>query len=218
MYGSIRYRWELMPISCQPVHTVAVDIDAGVGGGDAFEQTKQEGGPGDVQRPPVTENHHGQRQKAEARHVAVGGAVGGGQGVHKAAHTRQRTGDGGADIAHLVDIDAQRVRRLRILTAGPQPQAEAGLIENDGQDDEQDDADVGSQIDLHPETSRRRSQDRSFLSMPKVDFRIMNQRSGVAGSQLQGVLVGDDTDAETAPEPEPSGSGPCRRWSGPPAG
>ena len=26
---------------CQPVHTVAVDIDAGVGGGDAFEQAKQ---------------------------------------------------------------------------------------------------------------------------------------------------------------------------------
>ena len=44
----------------------------------------------------------------------------------------------------------------------PQPQAEAGLIENDGQDDEQDDADVGSQIDLH---QKRLAEEAKILSL-----------------------------------------------------
>ena len=89
-----------------------------------------------IQRLPVTKDHNRQRQEAEARHIAVGRTVGGGHRVYKAAHTGQRAGNGGAGIAHLLYIDAQRIRRLGVFTTGPQPQAKAGLIQNNGQNDE----------------------------------------------------------------------------------
>ena len=72
----------------QRVHTVAVDVDAGVGRRDALEQTEEDRGARDAQRFPVAEDHDGQREEAEARHVAVGGAVGGGQRIDKAAESR----------------------------------------------------------------------------------------------------------------------------------
>ena len=75
---------------CQEIHTVAVDVDAGVRGRHALEEAEQQRGSGDVQRLPVAEDHHGQRQETEACHVAVGGAVGGSQGVDEAAQERSR--------------------------------------------------------------------------------------------------------------------------------
>ena len=53
----------------QQEHAVAVDVDAGICRGDALEQAKQQGRPGDVQRLPVAEDHDGQRQEAVAANV-----------------------------------------------------------------------------------------------------------------------------------------------------
>ena len=52
----------------------------------------------------------------------------------------QHAGDQYAGIAHLVDVDAHGVRCLRMLAAGAQTQAEAGLVQHDIADDEQHDA------------------------------------------------------------------------------
>ena len=60
----------------QEIHAVAVDVDAGVRGRHALEEAEQQRGSCDVQRLPVAEDHNGQRQEAEARHIAVGRAVG----------------------------------------------------------------------------------------------------------------------------------------------
>ena len=43
--------------------------------------------------------------------------------------TAQEAGDQHTGIAHLVDVDTHGVRRLRMLTAGAQPQTEAGLVQ-----------------------------------------------------------------------------------------
>ena len=132
----------------QQEHTVTVDVDGAVSSSNALKQTKQQRSGCNVAGLPVTEDHNRQSQEAEACHIAVGGAVGSGQGVNEAAHTGQRAGNGGTGVAHLIDIDAQRVRSLGILTTGTEPQAEAGLVQDDGQDDKQNDADIGCQIDL----------------------------------------------------------------------
>ena len=60
--------------------------------------------------------------------------------VGQAADGTQCTGDDDACIAHLIDVDAHGVRCLRMLAAGTQTQAEAGLVQHDIADDEQDDA------------------------------------------------------------------------------
>ena len=70
---------------CQPVHTVPIDVQAGIGCGDALEQAKEQGCSGDVQRFPVAEDHNRQRQEAEAGHIAVGAAVGSGVAVGSGA-------------------------------------------------------------------------------------------------------------------------------------
>ena len=85
----------------------------------ALEKPEEDGCARDVQGLPVAEDHDGQGQEAEARHVAGGGAVGGGEGVDEAAHARQGAGDGGAGVAHLLDVDAQGVGGLGVLAAGP---------------------------------------------------------------------------------------------------
>ena len=179
----------------QPVHAVAVDVQAGVGRGNALEQAEQQRCSGDIQRLPVTEDHNRQRQEAEACHVAVGGAVGGGQGVDEAAHAGQRAGNGGAGVAHFVDIDAQTVRCLGILTAGAQPQAKPGLVQNDGQDDENQNADIGRQVHLVDEGFAQEADVHVFLD---AEGGLLNHEpgGGVAGSHLQSVLVGENPHQE----------------------
>ena len=179
----------------QHKHTVTVDIDAGVRGGDTFEQAEQQGCTGDVQGLPVTEDHNRQGQEAEACHLAGGGTVGGGKGVHKAAHTGQGTGDGGTGIAHLVHIDAQRVGSLGIFTAGAQPQTKAGLVEQNGQDDKQDDADISGQIGLINEGGAEEAH-LLAASVSKEALFDHEVAGRVALRHLQGVLVGHDADEE----------------------
>ena len=179
----------------QHIHTVPVDVDAGIGGGNALEEAKEQGGTGNVQRLPVAEDHNRQSQEAKACHVAVAGAVGGGQGVDKAAHACQSTGDGGAGIAHLVDIDAQTVCRLRILTAGPEPQTEAGLVEQNGHDEEEQNADIGGKIDLIQEGL---SQKADVLALGNAEGGFFQHKpgGGIAGLHIQDVLTVDDPDEE----------------------
>ena len=178
----------------QQIHPVAVEVDGGIGGRHALEQAEQQGRPRDVQRLPVAEDHDGQGQEAEAGHLAGGGAVGGGQGVDKAADARQRPGDGGAGVPHLVDVDAQGVRRLGILAAGAQPQAELRLIEDDGQQHEQQDAHIGGRIDPVEEGLAQKAQ---IVVPAEAQIRLtQHEPAGGVAVDAQGVLVGDDPDEE----------------------
>ena len=179
----------------EQIHAVAVDVEAGVGRGDALEQAEQQRRARDVQRLPVAEDHDGEGQKAEARHVAVGRAVGRGQRVDEAAHTGQRAGDGRAGVAHLVDVDAERVCRLRIFAARAQAQAKARLVQQDRQDDEQQDAHIGGEIHFI---------DKGLPEEAEVDGLVDAERAlfdhepagRVAAGHVEGVLVGDDADEE----------------------
>ena len=74
-----------------------------------------------------------------------------GTGCHRVGQTAdaaQETGDQHASVAHLVDIDAHRVRCLGMLAAGAQAQAKAGLVHDDIGHDKQDDGDGSSQIEI----------------------------------------------------------------------
>ena len=176
-------------------HAVAVYVDARVGRGDALEEAEEQRAARDVQRLPVAEDHDREGQEAEARDVAVGGAVRGGERVDKAAHAGQRAGDGGARVAHLVDVDAQRVRGLRVLAAGAQPEAEARLVQDYRQDDEQQYADVGREVGLVYEGG---AEEAHLVGAPVAEHRLLYHEpaGGVAGGHGHGVLVGDDADEE----------------------
>ena len=179
----------------QQIHAVTVQVQAAVGRCDTFEEAKEQRRPGDIQRRPVAEDHNSQSQEAEARHIAVGGAVGGGQGIHKTAHACQSTGNGSTGIAHLIDVDAQAVRRLGILTAGPQPEAEAGLVEDHRQDNKQQDADIGCQIHLVQEG---RPQETDVLILGNAEGGFFQHKPGgrITGGHLQGILVGQNSNQE----------------------
>ena len=179
----------------QPIHAVAVNINGRIGSRNALEQAEQQRCTGNIQRFPVAEDHHRQRQEAEACHIAVGGAVGGGQGVDKAAHACQEAGDRGAGIAHFIDIDAQRVSRLRIFTAGPQAQAELRLIQNDRQHHKQDNANIGGDIGFVQEGLTEEAEI-GILINAEGGFLNHKPTGGVAGRHLQGVLVGNDAHQE----------------------
>ena len=179
----------------QQVHPVAVDVDRAVGCGNALEQTEQQGCSGDVQGFPVAEDHNRQGQEAKARHIAVGGAVGGGQGVHETAHACQRTGDGGAGIAHFVHVDAQAVRRLGIFTAGAKPQAKAGLVQQDRQHNEKQNAHIGGQVHLVQEGL---SQEADIRRLVNAEGGLLQHEpgGGIAGGHHQGILVHQHPDQE----------------------
>ena len=132
----------------QKAYAVAIDVDTSIAGRNALEQAKKQGCPSNVQRFPVAKDHNCQCQETETSHIPVGGAVGGGQRVDKTAHASQCTGNGGASIAHFIDIDPQGVRSLWVLAAGTQPQSKAGFIEDNREDNENNDTDIGGQVDF----------------------------------------------------------------------
>ena len=114
----------------KPENTVAVNINTGVAGCNALEQTEEEGGTGNVQGLPVTENHNSESEEAEACNVTVRRAVSSGEGIYKAAHAGEEAGYGSACIAHFCYIDAERVRGLGIFTAGTQSETELCFVKN----------------------------------------------------------------------------------------
>ena len=177
----------------QQVHPISIDIDAGVGGRHALEKAEKQRGAGNVQRLPIAEDHDRQSQKAEPRHIAGSGTVGGGQSVNEASHARQRAGDGGSGVAHLIDVDPQRVGRLGIFATGAQTQTESGLIENDGQHHKQKDTDIGSQIDLMEKGVAEKAQ---ICCAVKAQRGLFDHEptGGIAFRHLKRILVGQDTD------------------------
>ena len=116
--------------------------EGGVGDvGQTLEHGKEHGCTADVEGLPLTEDHNGHGKEACTGHADL--EVPGLDGRHDIGQTAdgtQSARDDDTGIAHLVDVDAHRVRSLRMLAAGAQTQAEAGLVQHDVADDEQCDA------------------------------------------------------------------------------
>ena len=116
--------------------------EGGVGDvGQTLEHGKEHGCAADVEGFPLTEDHNGHGKEACTGHADL--EVPGLDGRHDIGQTADRTQsarDDDTGITHLVDVDAHRVRSLRMLAAGAQTQAEAGLVQHDVADDEQCDA------------------------------------------------------------------------------
>ena len=131
---------------------VELGQEGGVGDvGQALEHCKEHGGGADVERLPLAEDHNGHGQETCTGHTDL--EVPGLDGRHDVGHAAdgaQRTGDEHTGIAHLVDVDAHRIGCLGVLTAGPQTQAEAGLVQHDIADDEQHDAQRDKDAQLQP--------------------------------------------------------------------
>ena len=116
-------------------------------GADDLEEGKEQRRAQNGQRFPVAEDHDGQGEEAVA---ADGGGEGGAghEDVGEAADAGEEAGDHDAGIAHLVDVDAHGVRRLGMLAAGPQPQAEAGVVEDDPGNQEEDDGQGNGDVEF----------------------------------------------------------------------
>ena len=107
--------------------------------GKALEHGKEHCRAKDVEGLPLTKDHNCQCQKACTGHADF--KVPGlhrGHNIGQTADGAQRTGKDDTGVAHLVNVDAHRVRSLRMLAAGTQTQAEAGLIQHDVADHQQD--------------------------------------------------------------------------------
>ena len=119
--------------------------------GQALEHGKEHGRAKDVEGLPLAKDHNGQGQEACTGHAHL--KVPGlhrGHDVSHAANGTQGTGEQHTSVAHLVDIDAHRVGCLGMLAAGPQTQAEAGLVQHHIADDQQDDAQRNKDAELQP--------------------------------------------------------------------
>ena len=106
-----------------------------------LEHGKEHGGGTDVEGLPLTKDHNSQCKEARASHADL--KVPGlhrGHDICQTADSAQRTGKQHTRVAHLVDVDAHRIGCLRMFAAGPQAQAEAGLVQHHIADDEQHDA------------------------------------------------------------------------------
>ena len=179
----------------QHENAIAVDVNAGISGGNALEETKQDRSACDIQRFPVAEYHNRQREEAEAGDIAIGAAIGGGERVNKSAHTCQRARNGGACIAHFVNVDSQRIGCLRILAAGAQSQTETGLVEDYRKHDKDYDADISREINL-VDKGLAEETDIGALVDAKGGFLYHEPACSVARCHLQGVLVSEDSDKE----------------------
>ena len=116
-----------------------------------LEHSKEHGCAKDVEGLPLAKDHnsHGKEACAGHAHLKVPGLHRG----HNVGHTAdcaQCTGNDNTGIAHLVDIDAHRVRCLRMLAAGTQTQAKAGLVQHHIADDQQNDAQRHKNAQLQP--------------------------------------------------------------------
>ena len=87
------------------------------------------------------------------------------------------------------------VRRLRVFAARAQPETKARFVENDGEDDEDQNADIRCKIDLVQE---RLAEEADIRAAVKAERRFLDHKPAraVAGEHLQRVLVGDDADEE----------------------
>ena len=115
-----------------------------------LEHGKEHGGGTDVERLPLTKDHNSQCKEARASHADL--KVPGlhrGHDICQTADSAQRTGKQHTRVAHLVDVDAHRIGCLRMFAAGAQAQAEAGTLEDEGRDDQDEDAERNIVNDPH---------------------------------------------------------------------
>ena len=112
-----------------------------------FVRPKKQSAERDAPRLPLAEHDDGHGEEAIA---ADAGGIGRGrrQDKHEAAETGQSAGDQDAGIAHLIDADANAVGCLRVFAAAAQAQAEAGTLEDEGRDDQDEDAEIRRDIGL----------------------------------------------------------------------
>ena len=178
----------------KPIHAIAVEINAGICRRNALEQTEQKGADRDVRGRPVAEDHDCESKEAEARDLTGRRAVCRRERIDKAADAGQRARDGRARIAHLVDIDAERCRRLRIFAAGAQTQTELGGVQQHRQHDEEQNADIGRKIDL---VDQQLAEEADVLALRNAERALLNHKpGGCAAVDDQFVLLGDDVDEE----------------------
>ena len=112
----------------QHIYSVAVDVQAGIRSRYALEQSEEDSTQRHVQRRPVAEYHYGQSQESVSCHFACRSAVSCSQSISESADSCQSSRNSNSGISHLIDVYSQRICRLRIFSAGTQPDSEFCLI------------------------------------------------------------------------------------------
>ena len=119
--------------------------------GQRAEETEQEGCSRDVQGLPLTEDHNGQGQEAEACDAGLKLPLGDACGdVDDSAQTAEKTGDQDAGPAHHFDVDTDGVGCRGVLAACHKTKAEAGLIEDEVGDEKEDQGCQHEPVELEP--------------------------------------------------------------------
>ncbi len=122
---------------------------------EAVGEAEQAGAHGEAARHPVAEDHRREADEASAVGLAVLVEVGRDQREVRAGEAREGAGHDDREVLVLVDVDAQRLGRGRVLAAGAQPQAEHGAPEGEVARHDQragqqhDHRDVGDQAAEH---------------------------------------------------------------------
>ena len=125
------------------------EVKAGVDIAQSAEEAEQDRSQCDLHRTPAAEDHDGEGQEAEARDAVFKlPDTDAGRDESDAAEAAEHAGDHDTGITHLVDVDADGVRRLRMLAAGTQAQAEARLIQHSERDDQCNDGNQHEPVEL----------------------------------------------------------------------
>ena len=97
-----------------------------------LEDREEDGSQGNLSGLPLTEDHDREGKEAHACDADLKvPRLNRGDNVSKAADAGEEAGDQNARPAHLVDVDADRARRLRMLAASLQTKTEARFVEQD---------------------------------------------------------------------------------------
>ena len=97
-----------------------------------LEDREEDGGQGNLSGLPLTEDHDREGKEAHACDANLKvPRLNRGDNVSKAADAGEEAGDQNARPAHLVDVDADRACRLRMLAASLQTKTEARFVKQD---------------------------------------------------------------------------------------
>ena len=106
------------------------EAEARVNVAERTEEAEQQRGQRDALRLPLAEDHNGEGQEAEARHAVFEPPLRNARGNEDdTADAAENARNQHACPAHLIDVDADASSCLRMLAAGHQAQAEAGLVQ-----------------------------------------------------------------------------------------
>ena len=98
---------------------------------EAGTHTEQQAGPHGALGFELAEDDGGDGDEAVAHHRRGAELVHGRHGDGGAAQARQESGDDHGGIADADDVDTQGVTGLGMFTGSPEPQSEAGLVEDE---------------------------------------------------------------------------------------